>query len=173
MTLTPEARPRVRRLGTKPRKAAAAVLPVSSPSKLDLADLDGMLGYHLRRAQIAVFADFMTTVASSKLKPAEFSTLLLLQANPGRKQADIAGVLGIKRPNFVVMLARLIERGLVAQQQAEGDRRSSALYISERGLALLNRTRSLLEAHEARLVLRLGRLDHTTLINVLKSIAKS
>lgn len=153
--------------------ATSAKLPARPSAKLDLADLDDMLGYHLRRAQVAVFADFMTTVASSKLKPAEFSILLLLHANPGRKQADIAAVLGIKRPNFVVTLSRLIERGLVAQQQAEADRRSSALYISEKGLALLIRTRSLLEAHEARLTQRLGGLDRTTLIDVLKSIART
>ncbi len=172
MAMTSETRPRVRRLGTKPRVAAAR--PPARPSdRLDLADLDDMLGYHLRRAQVAVFADFMTTVASSKLKPAEFSILLLLHANPGRKQSDVAAVLGIKRPNFVVILARLIGRGLVAQQQAEGDRRSSALYLSERGLTLLNRTRSLLEAHEARLTERLGGLDRATLISALKSIAKA
>ncbi len=172
MTMQPATRPRARRLGVKKPESAAPPNAKPVATRLDLADLDDMLGYHLRRAQVAVFADFMTTVASCKLKPAEFSILLLIQANPGRKQADIAAVLGIKRPNFVVVLSRLLKRGLVAQQQAEGDRRSSALFLTERGLGLLTRARALLDAHEARVTQRIGALDRGLLINALKSIAK-
>ena len=173
MTIQSPAKPRVRRLGIKKSQRAAQPSAKPVPTKLDLADLDDMLGYHLRRAQVAVFADFMATVASCKLKPAEFSILLLIDANPGRKQSDIAAVLGIKRPNFVVVLSRLLTRGLVAQQQAEGDRRSSALFLTERGLGLLERARTMLGAHEARVTERIGALDRALLISVLKNIAKA
>ncbi|MBP0651640.1 MarR family transcriptional regulator, partial [Mycobacterium tuberculosis] len=74
---------------------------------LDLTELSGALGYLLRRAQLAVFEDFNARFAALELTPAQYSVLLVIGLNPGRKQSEIARVLGIQRANFVVMLDHL------------------------------------------------------------------
>ena len=61
-------------------------------AKLDLGPLPHLLGYALRRAQIAVFADFIAAFEPLGLRPAQFSVLLLIDINPGCKQSDNLGV---------------------------------------------------------------------------------
>ena len=72
-----------------------------------LGVLDNAVGYLLRRAQLAVFEDFAKRFAALDLTPAQFSTLLTIHENPGRRQSDIAASLGVQRPNFVALMDAL------------------------------------------------------------------
>ncbi len=69
---------------------------------LALGQLDHHLGYFLRRLQIWVFQDFIQTLAPMKVRPAQYSVLLIIEANPGRSQAAIGQTLehraGAARP---------------------------------------------------------------------------
>src|SRR3974390_3921137 len=78
---------------------------------LQLGELSELLGYAMKRAQLKGFEDFLRCVAPLQLTPAQFSVLLLLEKNPGRNQTEVAGALGILRPNFVAMLDGLESRG--------------------------------------------------------------
>ena len=60
------------------KKAPAAGDSLPASTGLDLGPLPGLLGYALRRAQVAVFADFMASFATLDLRPAQFSVLLLM-----------------------------------------------------------------------------------------------
>lgn len=118
---------------------------------LDLGPLPGLLGYALRRAQVAVFADFIASFATLDLRPAQFSVLLLIRHNPGCKQSDVAEALGILRPNFVAMMDDLDHRGLTQRTTSKGDRRSYAIFLTEAGDALLDAAMKVVAEHEARL----------------------
>ena len=51
-----------------------------------IVDLDGLtehLGYLMRRAQIWVFQDFIRTLAAVDIRPAQYSVLTVINANPG------------------------------------------------------------------------------------------
>ena len=100
---------------------------------LDMSALTTIVGYPLRRAQLAVFDDFNRRFAALALTPAQFSTLALIGANPGRKQSEIAGALGIQRPNFVAMMDELERRGLAERLRTPADRRSRALALTPDG----------------------------------------
>ena len=71
---------------------------------LRTATTTGAVGYRLRRAQLSVFQQFHAFFDEFKLRPAEYSVLVLIDDNPGRKQTEIAEVLGIKRANFVTLV---------------------------------------------------------------------
>jgi len=129
--------------------AARDALPASTG--LDLGPLPGLLGYALRRAQVAVFADFMASFAALDLRPAQFSVLLLIRQNPGCKQSDVAEALGILRPNFVAMMDELDHRGLTQRTTSKGDRRSYAIFLTQAGEALLDAAMKVVAEHEARL----------------------
>ena len=77
---------------------------------VNLGPLSRMAGYALRRAQIAVFEDFITSLAEVNLRPAQFSVLLVLDQAPGSTQSAVAAALGIQRANFVSMLDALARR---------------------------------------------------------------
>ena len=64
-----------------PRTAEAFEAP-----ELMFAELDGLLGYRLRRAQGAMHRDFMAAVADLELTQKQAATLWLIQANPGVSQ---------------------------------------------------------------------------------------
>ena len=124
---------------TKTRKDAA-----EGPSDaLQLGELSDQLGYVLKRAQLKVFENFLRSVATLQLTPAQFSVLLLVEKNPGRNQTEIASTLGILRPNFVAMLDNLESRDLCARIRSTNDRRSHILVLTDKGKAVLTRAKKL------------------------------
>lgn len=123
---------------------------------IDTAAVTGIVGYRLRRAQLHIFQQFIDRFGAHEIRPAEYSVMALIAANPGRKHTEIANVLGIKRANFVALIAGLDRRGLVERRAKDGDRRSHALYLTDAGHALLAEIDRLQGAFEAECVARLG-----------------
>ena len=135
---------------------------------LNLGVLDGHLGYFLRRVQVWVFQDFIRTLASIDLRPAQYSVLSVIAANRGLSQADVAQLLGIERARLVRLLDRLEKRGLTQRLASPVDRRSHALQLTPAGQALLKRARALAQVHEGNLVEKLGVANHARLIEALR-----
>ena len=139
---------------------------------VDLASLGGIVGYPLRRAQMAVFEDFARRFAPLDLTPAQYSTLVAIDENPGRRQSDIAAALGIQRPNFVAMLDELQRRGLAERIRSGSDRRSNALALTPEGAALLARARLAQGGQEAAIDALLGPSERATLVNLLNRLSR-
>ncbi|HWK67475.1 MAG TPA: MarR family winged helix-turn-helix transcriptional regulator [Rhizobiaceae bacterium] len=118
-----------------------------------------MIGYKLRRAQLAVFQDFLSAFSKMRLRPAEFSVLALIAETPGRKQSEIAERLGIKRANFVAVMDGLERRGLAVRRKAESDRRSHSLHLTPEGRRFVNKMGAVWAKHESRMTERLGGLE--------------
>jgi DNA-binding MarR family transcriptional regulator len=149
------------------RKTAAGDRSDEKP--LSLGSLDGHLGYFLRRIQVWVFQDFIRTLASIDLRPAQYSVLSVIAANRGLSQADVAQVLGIERARLVRLLDRLEKRGLTQRLASPVDRRSHALQLTPAGQALLKRARALAQVHEGNLIEKLGVANHARLIEALRA----
>ncbi len=158
-------------------RAAGAAATHSAPKSrndgsVDLGPLPGLIGYALRRAQLAVFQDFIRELAVIKIRPAQFSVLLVIEANPGLKQSEVSAALGIQRTNFVALFDGLERRGLARRAPAASDRRSHALRLTERGEQLLRRMKALHQRHEERLAARLGESGRRTLLSLLAKITE-
>jgi DNA-binding MarR family transcriptional regulator len=155
------------------RAARSAIVQEGAATPLDLGELSDLLGYALKRAQLRLYEDFLKCVAPLQLTPAQFAVLLLLEKNPGRNQTEVAGALGILRPNFVAMLDGLESRNLCVRARSEADRRSHVLSLTEKGRAALARARRIIAAkHEARLSALLGSADRAALLRILAKIAQ-
>ena len=142
---------------------------MSTPS-LDLGPLPELIGYVLRRAQLAVFQDFFAAFAPFDIRPAQFSVLTVIERNPGLTQSQVAAALGIKRTNFVGLLDELERRALAERRQAARDKRSYALYLTADGAALMRKLKPVLKQHESRMVARLGEAGRDRLIELLREI---
>ena len=57
--------------------------PCPEAQSADLGRLVGHLGYFVRRAQLWIFQDFIRTLAEVDIRPAQYSVLLVIKANPG------------------------------------------------------------------------------------------
>ena len=136
-------------------------------ASVDFGPLPGLLGYALRRAQIAVFNDFHRCFAELDIRPTQFSVLQMLKFNPGLRQTQVSAALGIKRTNFVPLFDGLQGRGLAERRPVAGDRRAFALYLTDAGIALVDELDRVVQAHEARFARRLGEQGRHQLISLL------
>lgn len=138
---------------------------------IDTSGIDGIIGYRLRRAQVAVFASFVKHFASANLKPAEYSVLILAADNPGLKPSQMAAVLGVQRANFVALAAGLEGRGLIERTTSEADRRSHAIHLTAAGAAMVRDVRRIQEKFEAEIVAGLGgEAERDRLLGLLKKL---
>ena len=144
---------------------------VSPDTQVDLGRLPSLIGYALRRAQVAVFQDFHHSFAAHDIRPTQFSVLHVLQHNPGLRQTQVSQALGIKRTNFVPLFDGLEQRGLAERRPVEGDRRSFALYLTPAGLALVDHLNDIVAAHEARIAGDLGPEGRAQLLGLLSILA--
>jgi len=115
-----------------------------------------IIGYRLRRAQLSVFQRFLAVFDAFGLRPAEYSVLVLVTDNPGRKQTEIAEVLGIKRANFVTLVHGLEARDLIERRPSADDRRANALHLTRAGEDFFAAARARHDALEHELISQLG-----------------
>lgn len=161
----------IRRRGAEPEGADAAEPRRTPAAAVDLTGLTGLVGYQLRRAQLAVFADFVATLGALELRPATFSVLVLVDANPGLSQAAIGDALGIQRTNFVPLVADLERRGLVSRTPSTLDRRAQVLNLTLDGRRLLKRAREPVCEHEQRIAATLGAAGRRQLLAMLEALS--
>lgn len=141
------------------------------PREVDLAPLMSFVGYAVRRAQIAIFGDFLESLREVDLRPAQFGVLVVIDDHPGMRQSDVCAGLGIQKANFVPLISELEARGLVVREPGANDRRAYALHLTAQGAALLRRARELHARHEARLTERIGRRGRAQLLLLLNRLA--
>ena len=157
----------------KRRKSVGSAAKVTNGRRLPATDalalgqLDKHLGYFLRRLQIWVFQDFIETLKPLKVRPAQYSVLLVIEANPGRSQAAIGEQLAIERARLARMLHELERRKWVTRRANGNDGRSHSLYLTADGERTLVKIKTLAERHEARLAKLLGPGRREQLMNVL------
>ena len=137
---------------------------------LEMGILPTLTGYQLRLAQIAIFRDFGESLGEFDVTPGLFGVLVIIEANPGLKQTELARAAHLDRSTVVSVIDNLERRGLVERRQAENDRRSNALMITTEGIALLKKLKRRVTEHETRLVEHLNDDEQVTLVTLMKRI---
>jgi DNA-binding MarR family transcriptional regulator len=158
------------------RRPSASVAKASGRSaassagaeKLAFGQLNHHLGFFLRRLQVWVFQDFIQILATMKVRPAQYSVLLIIEANPGRSQAAIGQTLGIERARLARLLHELERRKWISRRASGSDARSHCLHLTADGEKALARIKSLAAQHEARLAEHVGANRRTQLMDLLR-----
>jgi DNA-binding MarR family transcriptional regulator len=135
---------------------------------LMFADLDGLLGYLLRRAQGAMHRDFMGAVSDLGLTQKQAATLWLIHANPGVSQAEMAAALGMDRATMMSVTDRLEERGFVIRKRSSEDRRRQELYLTPAGQNTLRKCKSRIAEHEEKFRALFNAPELASLLEALK-----
>src|SRR5262245_7305514 len=153
--------------------ASTARAPAKPPGRpvrraIALGSLSDRVGYFVRRLQVWIFQDFIRTLKSVQVRPAEYSVLVLIGANPALSQSDLAGALGIERAGLVRLLEALEARGWTVRLPATADRRSHALFLTAEGSRMLLRLEGLVAQHEAHVTDRLGAARRQKVIKLLR-----
>lgn len=130
--------------------------------------LPGLIGYQLRLAQRAIFADFAEAVQDAGISPGLFGILVIIDANTGLTQQALANAAHLDRSSVVAVIDKLEHRGLVERRAA--DRRSNGLYLTAAGAALLRGLRRKVALHERRVVGNLTEREREQLVSLLQRI---
>lgn len=96
--------------------------------------MQDLLGYQLRRAWLAMAADLGRRLDGLSLTGMSLSVLLMIEANPGVSQSELARHLQIKRANMTPLTAQFARRGLIERRATDG--RSHGLRLTEAGRRL-------------------------------------
>ncbi|MGE0563261.1 MAG: MarR family winged helix-turn-helix transcriptional regulator [Pseudolabrys sp.] len=151
----------------KSRKSGKAV-----QRRASLGHLTELIGYAVRRAQLAIFRDFRRSFDEFKIRPIQYGVLTVIEANPGLKQIEVCAALGIKRANFVHLINELERRGLAERRSAE-DQRANSLHLTRQGKTLMTKLRDINRQHEQRAATNLTEKERGQLINLLNRIRTS
>ncbi len=143
-------------------------LSLRSKPAIDLDVLNERLGYFVRRLQVWVFQDFNRHLAAIDVSPAQFSVLVVISANPGLSQSELAATLGIERARLVRLLHRLEARGLTQRLPSSADARRHALRLTRQGDKVLAQAKRLAAEHEAALQEKLGAENYRRLLEMLR-----
>jgi DNA-binding MarR family transcriptional regulator len=140
----------------------------ASSAVIDLGVLNNHLGYFVRRIQVWIFQDFIRRLAPIDISPAQFSVLVIIGANEGLSQSELAATLGIERARLVRMLHLLDRRGLTERLPSSADGRRHALRLTRAGQTTLKQAKALAAQHEASLLPKLGAERYRLLLESLR-----
>jgi DNA-binding MarR family transcriptional regulator len=163
------------RVPAMPAKSPSKVVPLrktpqrrASPPVIGLGVLNQHVGYFVRRVQVWVFQDFIRRLARIDISPAQFSVLVVIGANSGLSQAELAATLGIERARLVRMLHRLERRDLTQRLPSAADGRRHALRLTRDGQIILTRAKALAAQHEAALKQKFGAERYRVVLETLR-----
>jgi DNA-binding MarR family transcriptional regulator len=139
---------------------------------LMFAELDGLLGYQLRRAQGAMHRDFMAAVSDFELTQKQAATLWLIQANPGVSQAEVAAALAMDRATMMAVTDRLEDREFVIRKRSSTDRRRQDLYLTPAGQSTLRKCKARIAEHEEKFRALFTASELTSLLEALKKFQR-
>ena len=143
-------------------------------AQVDVSDavLARFLGYHLKRAQTVLMSDMNAAIAPLGLRMITFSALAMVVANAGLRQSQLADALAVERPNLVVILDDLEERGLITRDRVPSDRRAYALRPTPAGRTLFDEATAAVAAHEARMLAGVSAADRAAALRLLAAIRR-
>ena len=159
----------MRRLPSPHRPRALA--PIARVPGLDYGVLDELLGYRLRRAQVAMFAAFHEATRGLDMTPPRFTALVIVGANPGISQSTLGAVLGIARSGAMLLTDWFAGRGLVERRHHPQDKRAWGLHLTRKGEALLARMRARVLALDFRRTSHLSADERAQLLRLLEKVA--
>lgn len=138
---------------------------------LDYGILTELLGYHVRLAQVSIFRDFAASLREYDILPTQFGTLVIIGANPGIKQTDLAHAIQLDRSTIVPLLDRLEKEGWVTRERLPSDRRTNALKLTPAGEGFLAKLTPLVRNHDKRIQDMLDKNEKNQLISILNKIS--
>jgi DNA-binding MarR family transcriptional regulator len=136
----------------------------------DDGGLTGLVGYHLRMANVALYRDFTGAMRDIGLTQRQYATLVLIAANPGIPQVGIAAYLDADRATIMALVDRLEGRALITRERSRTDRRRQELVLTGLGRTVLDEAKAVIARHEQRVTAGLSKAETASLIDLLSRL---
>lgn len=146
--------------------------PIARVAGLDYGVLDELLGYSLRRAQVAMFLSFHAATRGLEVTPPRFTALVVIGANPGINQSVLGRVLGIARSGAMMLTDWMEERGLAERRRRPGDGRAWGVHLTPHGEKLVAAMQRRVVAEDRQRAAVLGAGERRELLRLLNKLAR-
>lgn len=130
--------------------------------------LSNLPGYALRRAANAMMSDLAARLGEADLRISDASVLMIVGRRTDMTSSEIGKVLDIQRANMVPLLNRLEQSGLIMRKPI--DRKSSAIILTEAGIARLETALSITHAFEDALIERIPAQNREIFVESLNAL---
>ena len=150
--------------------------PAAAPrgAALDQAGMMHLMGYQLTLAEVASRRVFQRHIGTPfKLRPVEFTILVLLLANASATPKQLAQTLVMPPSNVTVLVDRLVERGLMQRERSATDGRAMNLRLTAKGAELAQRVQRVSQTMEASLLAPLSAGERAMLAELLHKLAQA
>jgi DNA-binding MarR family transcriptional regulator len=114
---------------------------------------------------------FGERLAPLGLEQRDAGMLIRLAANEGQSQQALAEMIGVNATRMVFLVDELEKLGLVERRRNPADRRSHALFLTDRGRVMVGQVRAVSAEHEAELGAGLTEAQRAQLVSLLRRVA--
>lgn len=97
-------------------------------------------GYLIRRVNQLLVAHFFEETSKHNITPVQWVALCATQANPGMDQITLSREIALDTSTVAGVIDRLESRGIIERKPSHLDKRVKLLFITTKGVALLNKT---------------------------------
>ncbi|BCW87375.1 Transcriptional regulator HosA [Alphaproteobacteria bacterium SO-S41] len=134
-------------------------------------DLNASPVHLLRRCSQYAADLFDGETQGSDLTPRQLTVLIAVDAQDGASQTALVAATGIDRSTLADMVARMIQRDLIARRRTEADARANAVRLTPKGKRALTSALNALKKTEAKLLSALAASKRTEFLKALVLIA--
>jgi len=138
----------------------------------DMPPLAESVGFLVRIIQLQTFQLFYRRFEATGLSIGALTTLGAIHANPGIRHGVLADALMIKRPNFTKVINGLELEGLITREATRGDKRTTALLVTKKGVRKLEAMRVALIAYHEEMVATLRPAERDALVDLLQRLSR-
>lgn len=149
------------------RAKPAPVLRVSDSRVPPGQRVPSFLSYRLRQICLGIMDEVLSP---ADLKPAEYATLTMLDAEPGLDQRQLSGRLGIDKMSMSQLAGRLEARRLIERHAAADDGRINELRLTAAGLRLRRRLQPAALAAQQRILEPLSPNERPLFVDLLTRV---
>ena len=100
------------------------------------------------------------------------TVLLFLRRHPGSGQRNIAEFANVTTSAINQAVKSMVEEGYLRKETDSNDKRSSKLYLTEKGVECAERLRGKLDTSDAAITAMLGEVREAELIGILEQLAE-
>ena len=134
-------------------------------------DLNASPVHLLRRCSQYAADLFDGETQGSDLTPRQLTVLIAVDAHDGASQTALVAATGIDRSTLADMVARMIQRDLIARRRTEADARANAVRLTPQGKRALTSALNALKKTETKLLSALAASKRTEFLKALVLIA--
>jgi DNA-binding MarR family transcriptional regulator len=159
------------------RKQPGAARRLHSQGVLTIESVLGsgvpVLGLYLHTVHILLIKSLSRNPRFRSIMPHLIGTPALLSKHPGLSQIELAALLGTERATAGLQVAQCIAHGFVERVISSNDRRRYELYVTKKGLKLLDDARAVIPEHEDGFAATLSDSERNMLRQLLQKLIAS